>query len=230
MISKNWSRKLIAACLSVAVVSLYSMAVLASPGAKAATAQLSIAGQVTVNGEKAISGGTFFSDGVIATSEKSSATVNIAKVGRVELAPNSSLKLIFTDNSIAGMLDSGSAQVSTLAGVTVNLTTKDGSVIVDGSQATLFTVTVEKGNTALSTQFGLAQLHVGSLVKQVAAGESAMAGTPTTEKDPPKKLSGGALAAFLAAVGAAAAAALYAAMHNNDLNFGGTVVDVSPQK
>src|SRR6266542_1494827 len=130
MISKNWSRKLIAACVSVAVLSVYSMIALAAPGAKAPSGELSISGQVTVNGQKAISGGTFFSDSVIATADKSSSTVSISKLGRVDLAPNSSLRLSFTESSVTGVLDSGSAHVSTLPGVSVNLTTKDGAVVV----------------------------------------------------------------------------------------------------
>ena len=102
MISKTWSRKPIAAFVAVAVLSVYSMVVLASPEAKVPSGELSISGQVTVNGQKVISGGTVFSDSVIATAEKSSATVNLSKLGRVELAPNSSLKFSFTDKSITG--------------------------------------------------------------------------------------------------------------------------------
>ena len=126
MISKTLSRKTIAAFVSVAVLSVYSMVVLASPEAKVPSGELSVSGQVTVNGQKVISGGTLFSDSVIVTSDNSSATVNISKLGRVELAPNSSLTLSFTDKTLTGQLDNGIANVSTLAGISVNLTTKDG--------------------------------------------------------------------------------------------------------
>ena len=43
-------------------------------------------------------------------------------------------------------------------------------------------------------------------------------------------LSGGALAVLLLAIGGAVAGVLYAAFHNNDLNFGGSVTVVSPTK
>ena len=86
MISKTWSRKSIATAVAVAVLSVYSMVVLAAPGAKA-SGELSVSGQVTVNGQKMISGGTVFSDSVISTAAQSSASVSISKVGRVELAP-----------------------------------------------------------------------------------------------------------------------------------------------
>src|SRR6185436_4216638 len=221
MISKTWSRKPIAALVAVAILSVYSMGVLASPAAKAPSGELSIAGQVTVNGETAVSGGTVFSESIITTAEKSNATVNLSKLGRVELLPTSNLKLSFTDKSIMGLLESGTARVSTLAGTSVNFTTKDGVVVVDGSQATSFTVNVLKGVTSLTTTSGVAQLHVGSAVKQVAAGESATAGTPSPQGDDDDDgMSGGALAALLLAVGGAVAGVLYAAFHNNDLNFG----------
>jgi hypothetical protein len=230
MISKTWSRKSIAAFLAIAVLSLYSMVVLAAPGAKA-SGELSVTGEVSVNGQKVISGGTLFSDSTIVTSDKSNASVNISKLGRVELAPNSSLQISFSDNSINAMLQSGSAQVSTLTGVTVNLTTKDGTVVVDGSKATSFTVNVSRGRTSVATVAGIAQLRTGGSVKQIAAGESATAGMPSPQTDDDDDgLSGGALAVLLLAVGGAVAGVLYAAFHNNDLNFGGSVTVVSPTK
>ena len=232
MISTTWSRKSIAACVAVAVLSAYSMVVLASPGAKA-SGELSVSGQVTVNGQKAISGGTVFSDSVVITSDNSSATVSMSKLGRVELAPNSSLRLSFADNNISASLEGGSANVSTLAGVTVSLTTKDGLVSVDGSKATSFTVDAAHGNTALATTVGLAELRAGGAVKVVGEGESAVAGTPNPvpQGGADSGLSGGRLAALLLAVGGAGALVLYAILHNNDINTGGgSVVVVSPTK
>ncbi len=230
MISKTWSRKPIAACVAVAVLSVYSMVVLASPTAKASSGELSVSGQVTINGEKVVSG-TVFSDSLIATSEKSSATVNLSKLGRVELAPNSGLKLSFTDNSVMGLLENGSANVSTLAGNSVNFTTKDGVVMVDGSQTTSFTVKVVNGVTSLTTHSGVAELRAGSTVKHVAAGESATAGTPQGGSgDDDDDLSSGEMFALLALGAGAVAAILWATMHGNDINVGGSAVVVSPSK
>jgi ferric-dicitrate binding protein FerR (iron transport regulator) len=233
MISKTWSRKPIAALVAVAILSVYSMVVLASPAAKAPSGELSIAGQATVNGEAAVSGGTVFSESVIATAEKSVATVNLSKLGRVELLPSSSMKLSFTEKSINGLLDNGTAHVSTVAGTSVNFTTKDGIVVVDGSQATSFTVNVVKGITSLTTHSGVAQLRVGDSVKQVAAGETASAGTPNPKDDPgddDDKMSGGELAALILLGAGATAGIIYAAWHNNDLHFGGNAIVISPSK
>lgn len=206
------------------------MVVLAAPGAKA-SGQLSVSGQVTVDGQKAFPGGTIFSDSVITTAEQSSATVKLSKLGFVQLAANSSLRISFTEKSLTALLETGSATVSTSAGITVDLTTKDGTVVVDGSKATMFTVSASRGRTILSTQAGVAELRSGGSVKQVAAGSSATGGTPMPQTDDDDDdLSGGALAVLLLAIGGAVAGVLYAAFHNNDLNFGGSVTVVSPTK
>ena len=230
MISKTWSRKSIATWVAVAVLSVYSMVVLAAPGAKA-SGELSVSGQVTVNGQKVISGGTVFTDSTISTAAQSSASVSISKVGRVELAPNSNLRLSFAENSITAMLETGSAQVSTLTGTTVNLTTKDGTVVVDGSQATTFTVSASRGRTSVSTLSGMAQFKTGGTSSRLllARAQSLERRIRRTDDDD-DDLSGGALAVLLLAIGGAVAGVLYAAFHNNDLNFGGSVTVVSPTK
>lgn len=230
MTSKTWSRKPIAALVAIAVWSVYSMVVLAAPGAKA-SAELSVSGNVTVNGEKMFSGGTVFSDSTIATDTQSSASVNISKLGHVQLGANSSLRISFAKDSLVALLEHGTANVSTVAGVSVNLTTKDGSVIVDGSEATSFVVNASRTGTSVTTQAGIAELRSGGSVKQIAAGSSATAGTPNPQTDDDDDdMSGGALAVLLLAIGGAVAGVLYAALHNNDLNFGGSVTVVSPTK
>lgn len=230
MISKSWSRKSIATVVAVAVLSVYSMVALAGAGAKA-SGELSVSGQVTVNGQKMISGGTVFTNSTISTAPQSSASVSIAKVGRVELSANSNLQLSFSESSITAMLETGSAQVSTLEGTTVNLTTKDGTVVVDGKEATSFTVSASRGRTSMTTLSGVVEFRTGTTAKTVAAGESAMAGVPNPQTDDDDDdMSGGALAVLLLAVGGAVAAVLYATLHDNDLNFGGSVTVVSPTK
>lgn len=231
MISKSLSRKTLAAFVSVAVLSVYSMVALA--GAKVASGELSISGQVTVNGQKVISGGTFFSGSSIVTAENSSAIVSLSKMGRVELSPNSSLILNFTEDGVTGMLDKGVANVSTVAGVSVNIATKDGTVVVDGSQATSFTVTTNRGNTVVTTAIGLAELRSGATTQQIAAGASGTAGTPnpqTTDDDDDDDISGGALAVLLLAAGGAIVAIILASREDNELLFGGNPIVISPSR
>jgi hypothetical protein len=58
MINKTWSRKTIAFCLAVAVLSVYSMVALATP--TGISGELSVTGNVTVNGQATVSGTTVF--------------------------------------------------------------------------------------------------------------------------------------------------------------------------
>lgn len=240
MISKTWSRKPIAACVALAILSVYSMVVLASPAAKAPSAELLVTGQVTVNGENAFSGITLFSDSTITTAAKSNATVNLSKLGRVEVAPSTGLKLSFNDKSVLGLMENGSALVSTLPGVAVNFTTADGIVAVDGSQPTSFTVNVIEGVTSVTTHSGVAQLNVNGSVRNIAAGETGTGSNPVPQDtddddgDTPGEddddLSGGETLALIAVGAGAIAAIIYAVTHENDLNFGGSVTVVSPTK
>ncbi|HKR02799.1 MAG TPA: hypothetical protein VJT09_19125 [Pyrinomonadaceae bacterium] len=241
MISRTWSRKSIAFCLAVAVLSVYSMVVLATPGQMGQTGmsgELSVSGQVTVNGQSAISGATVFSDSTIETAKGSSAVVSLGKLGRVELLPGTVLKLSFTDSGLTAMLDSGRVRLSTPAGVSAVVNTKDGSVVADNSQADAFMVDTECGNTIVATQVGKVELRAGSSVKQIAAGSQDAAGqaAPGTRctrlrTEGMKGIGGGALAALLLAAGGAVAAAILAGRSdNNDLEFGGTVVEISPTK
>lgn len=229
MISKSLSRKTLAAFVSVAVLSVYSMVALA--GAKVASGELSVSGQVTVNGQKVISGGTLFSGSTVVTANNSTAIVSLSKMGRVELSPNSSLILNFTEENVTGMLDKGVAKVSTVAGVSVNIATKDGAVVVDGSEATSFTVSTDRGNTVVATEAGLAELRSGAATQQIAAGENGTAGTPNPQTDDDDDdLSGGALAVLLLAVGGAVAAVIWAAHEDNELEVGGNPVVISPSR
>ncbi len=241
MISRTWSRKSIAFCLAVAVLSVYSMVVLATPGQMGQTGpsgELSVTGQVKVNGQSAISGATVFSDSTIETAQNSSAVVSLGKLGRVELLPGSTMKLSFTDAGLMGTLDAGRVRVSTPAGVSASVMTKDGSAMADSKQANVFTVDTECGNTIVATQAGNVELRAGDKTAQIAAGSQDTAGqaAPGTRctrlrTEGMKGIGGGALAALLLAAGGAVAAAILAGRsENNDLNFGGTVTVVSPTK
>ena len=241
MISRTWSRKSIAFCLAVAVLSVYSMVVLATPGQlgqTGASGELSASGQVTVNGQSAISGATVFTDSTIQTAQNSVATISLGKNGRVELLPGTTLKLSFNESGLTGMLESGRVRVSVPAGVSGVINTKDASVVADTTQADAFTVDTECGNTIVATQVGKVELRAGSKVSQVAAGSQDTAGqaAPGTRctrlrTEGMKGIGGGALAALLLAAGGAIAAAIIAGKsENNDLNFGGDVTVISPTK
>src|SRR5258706_6121163 len=159
MISRTWSRKSIAFCAAVAVLTVYSMVALATPGQKAASGELSVSGQVTVNGQAAISGATVFTDSVVATGANSSATVSLGKLGRVELFPNSSVRISFGDANISATLDAGRIQVATLAGTAAIVTAKNGAAVADAQQAAPFMGDVECGNMIVASPGGFGELR-----------------------------------------------------------------------
>lgn len=234
MISRTWSRKSIALCLAVAILSIYSMAVLATPGQTGPSGELSVSGQVSVNGQSAISGATIFSDSTVTTAANSSAVVSLGKLGRVEVLPGSSLKLSFTESGLMATLEAGRVRVSN--SMMASVTTKDGSAVADSPS--VFTVDVECDNMVVATQSGNVVLRAGGVDKQIAAGQDGTAGmaAPGTrctrlKTEGMKGLSGGALAALLlAAGGAIAAAIIVGTSENNNIDIGGGTTVISPTK
>ena len=99
-------------------------------------------------------------------------------------------------------------------------------------------VDTECGNTIVASQAGLVALRAAGKTTPVAAGSSESAGqaapgtrcTRLTRADTFGKLSGGALAALLLAAGGAIAGAIWAASRNNEFNFGGNPIVISPSR
>ncbi len=133
MNSKVWIRKALSMCLVVATIATYSMVALA--GSERVVGELSVSGKIVngetpfvkVNGEAAQSGRSIFSSSTIATPENASATVNIGKVGKIELAPNTTLALSFDEKGINGDLLAGRVTVLDSSD-TVNIKTLDGTI------------------------------------------------------------------------------------------------------
>jgi hypothetical protein len=134
MNSKLWIRKALTLCLGVAVLATSSMVALAGPGK--AAGELSVSGKmvngeapfVFVNGEVARSGRTVFSGSTVTTSETTNAVINLSKLGKIELAPNTVLNITFDEKGIFGDLTSGTVSV---LGATdkVNITTLNGKTV-----------------------------------------------------------------------------------------------------
>lgn len=173
MISNLSFRKFISVWVAAAILIVYSTLISATPGARSAS--LSVTGVVTVDGQPVISGGTFFSDSTIVTAPESSVTISLGWRGRIELQANSNLTLSLTGKGISGAFSAGRGRVLTPAGVSVNLTTKDGAVIVDGREATSFTVDSGPDNTIVTTESGVAKLITKSGVEEIAPGERGVA-------------------------------------------------------
>ncbi len=134
MNSKLWIRKALSMCLAVVIMATYSMVGLA--GSERVAGELLVAGKnvngqapfVKVNGEAAQSGRSIFSSSTIATPENASAVINFGKIGKIELAANSTLDLSFGEEGINGNLLSGRITVLNAAD-SVNIKTVDGKLV-----------------------------------------------------------------------------------------------------
>ena len=129
MNSKTLIRKALSFCLIVAIYATYSMIALA--GTERIAGELLISGKnssVKVNGETAQSGRSIFSASTISTPENTSAIINLGKLGKLELAPNTTANISFTDKGINGDLLSGKI---TVLGATdaVNIKTTEGKTV-----------------------------------------------------------------------------------------------------
>ncbi len=128
MNSKVWFRKALSTCLVVATIATYSMVALA--GSDRVAGELLITGKssngespyVKVNGEAAQNGRSVFSSSTIATSENAGAIINLGKLGKIELAPNTVVALTFDEKGINGDLTAGRLTVLS-ASDSVNVTT-----------------------------------------------------------------------------------------------------------
>ena len=109
---------------------------------------------VLVNGEKAFTGRTFISNGIVSTTDTSSATISLGKLGRIELAPSSTLTLSFSDGRIVGDLAKGRLNISNSDGVAVAINTPSESITNEGTSASRFTVSVAGEQTGLAVANG----------------------------------------------------------------------------
>ncbi len=148
--------------LSISLLCVQTMVAIASPANSTASAEITVSGPrdsgekafVVVNGERAFSGRTFISDGTIVTTETSSATISFGKLGRIELAPASSLSLSFSNDQIAARLSTGRISVSNTDGVSVTVNTPHDLVANQGNSASRFTVSVIGERTGVAVESG----------------------------------------------------------------------------
>jgi len=133
MNSKLWIRKALSMCLMVAMIATYSMTTLAN--SERVAGELSVSGKnvngetpfVKVNGEAAQSGRSIFSSSTIATPDNANAIINLGKIGKIELAPNTTLALSFNEKGISGDLLAGQVTILNAAD-SVFIKTLNGTV------------------------------------------------------------------------------------------------------
>lgn len=142
MNSKQWIRKALSTCLTVAILAASSMITLAN--SERISGELLITGKnqsITVNGEAAQNGRSVFSSSAIVTPENSGAIINLGKIGKIELAPETNLILSFGETGITGSLLAGritvldasdKVGVKMLDGTTLNLVAGESAAATTG--------------------------------------------------------------------------------------------------
>jgi hypothetical protein len=155
--------------------------------------QLLVNGSVTINGKKAITGTTVLTNSRIdvACASGNNATVNLGKLGRVELGPGAQMIVRFTDGLISGELVSGKAVVSNANGVKVSINTPDGVSAADGKEASVLAVNTQKGTrcvpmTATGSSGGVpGNFSAGAIAATIVGvgGMIAVVATAVSQKD-----------------------------------------------
>ncbi|HKC66505.1 MAG TPA: hypothetical protein VKB86_22870 [Pyrinomonadaceae bacterium] len=92
------------------------------------------AGKVSVNGNEALSGTTILSGAQIETPEATGATVTLASVGTLDIAPKTKLTISFSKESVTVNVLAGDARLTTGEGVKGALTTPDGKTEMTDSK------------------------------------------------------------------------------------------------
>src|SRR5947207_3307195 len=108
--------------------------------------------KTSVNQREPASGIIIVSGSVVETMNVTGLLVNLGKLGRVELARNSRIKLSYSENLITGSLDTGRVRISSPAGVSANISTRDGDVVTDEGAATSYTIDTSCGDTIVTVK------------------------------------------------------------------------------
>lgn len=237
MLGKNIMHKLTSLVLTVTIFCVYSMVALA--GTKDVTGEITVTGTVTVNGQTVISNSTIVSGATIVTGTNSNAIISLGKAGRIEVLPESSFTLKFTETSITGILETGKVRVANNPGIAATVTTQHTVAIADAGQANVFAVEVCGCETQVSNVSGFVTMRQGNASKQVAAGTDASAGNinqqgckPCFKPNPnpgvfPIAGSGWLAPLLIAAAGGPAAAIFLAKNGLEDTTIGGNTNVVS---
>ncbi|HJQ33084.1 MAG TPA: hypothetical protein VJ866_12930 [Pyrinomonadaceae bacterium] len=194
-----------------------------SPAARAYAGELTIVGEVLVDGSPAASGQTVFSGSAINALEKSRSLVNLGPLGRLELSPRTSVSLDFGGAGTACALEGGRVRVYAPAGLAASVKTSEAAVSSAAGSSAVFSVESIEGVTSVAVQSGQAEVRAGGGVHLVKAGES----YSTAPKAEPRKMSDDKRKGLYVLIAGAVAAILIvlAARGSNDVedSFGGCV-------
>ncbi|HKP87352.1 MAG TPA: hypothetical protein VJZ26_14705 [Blastocatellia bacterium] len=167
--SKGKFRAAISSALALVLASVFALSSFAASNARqpasretaasslddlssAPAGKLTGTGRFTIDGEEAQSGASVLSGSTVATGPGSLATIDLGSLGRIELRPNTTIRLAFAGNAVSVSLDNaGSIAQSLPAGVT-------GQVMLQGKRAK---VSVARGEVAVTSIGNSRMLRTG---------------------------------------------------------------------
>lgn len=223
---------IVAASLNLSLPLLPGAFTAAGRNLSSASGIIRVAGSVSIDGVQGISGQTIFPGSQVTTAERSESIIDLGKLTRLRLLPETDLTLDFSPARISSTLHKGTVRAFIPAGLPVNIHTAGAELVTDPSQPTEFTVQVIGETTELSVKTGRVELRRENERKTVGAGDVfRTAGVP---QSPPKGeddgLSKTEKIGILAAVGGVAALLLVVFRgreEQEELNFGGCVIILS---
>jgi hypothetical protein len=137
----------------------------------AASGQISLARQVSINGSNAIAGQTIFSGSRVKVANQGNAVLNLGRLGRIELGADSDFALRVTGNVIGGELTAGCVTISAPASVNIELNTAKGAITSDGKSPSSFMAGVRGIAANIIPTLGTVKITTGSKSEKAAAGE-----------------------------------------------------------
>lgn len=223
-------KKTLSILVGVALVSAASILSAAASGA--VKADLNVRGDVTVNGQSAVSNATLLTGSTITTGSDSGAVIGIGTTGRVELMPDTTFTIEFTNDTISGRLSSGGIRVSDSEGIGTRVTTPDAVIATDAGRTNNFSISdsktgaISKGKlTVVSASDRVNITTRNGKVASLLAGESIV-----QDDDDDDDPGSGAWFIWALLLGGAAAGIIIAATQGDDIQLGGGATVISPNR
>ncbi len=199
--------------------------------ASTSTGVIRVAGTVMIDGVAVRSGQTIFSGSQITTAEGAESIIDLGKLTRLRLLPESDFSLDFSRARISSTLRAGILRGFIPAGLAANIRTAGGELITDPGQATEFTVQVTGEDTQVWVKTGQVELRAENKLKAIGAGEVfTTAGGSQTAPEDDEGLTTKQKVGIFAAIGGAAAlllVVLHGREKQEELDFGGCGIVVS---
>lgn len=140
---------------------------------------------VLVNSNKAGSGTTIISGARIQCPDKIGATVDLGSLGRLEIAANSDLTLVFVAGEVIVQLRSGYVILTTNKGITGTVTTSEGTVFGTDPSKVSSVIARMKGAQGPETGAAIGAAHggpgLGAVVGIAAAAAAVVGGAAATK-------------------------------------------------